>query len=622
MPELFRRLKNSTFQKRKTNRHQRGHTKDRENILQLKLNTDGRYRKAVLNTLLLLLPLVTMGQGPEAASSVNPNVLPESTYPYWPAYRHLDTEDVKTIRAQPWIAKEHTMDGWDWSLPEHLEPAEKSMVGLQRIMGLDKEYIPLELNFKANGVGLLWVKWRDIEAKEGVYDFSKVIGRIQQAKEAGLEVTLRILTCSKSRGTGPESTGSGEAPLWLEGRGVPLLPRKDPQHNLNFDPAHPAFHKRYLQLIAQVARAGIPKLVKAAYVGYASHSLGDEGIGPFKESEAEKNDALPHVRERLDAWQRAFQGMEHKVFMGGSSHYGFAKGFGVRRGFVEMYLYNIPNQDLGQYIDKDGYLCVDEQAPIIRQRAFNGEVNEEYEHLWATADRRYRFGATVNSFPYRYFTSTLRALQMRCTYIHTTGHLIPEMLPYLSLQLGRTVEDAPDVWTFLRTSYMKTSNYQNRDGTGRPISAAEQKEGIPIKNFERWLYQRDAKGFETRPAIKIQQAIKMWMVQDDKYHDYIGRVGKRIGFSIDPRWAGRSGTMAVKVTCLDAKAGTLQLVHSSGKAVKEQPLAGDGKLKTTTFMLTGLLPQSMEHDFDFVIQGGKDTEEVVVSMVRTVAIKQ
>lgn len=574
-----------------------------------------------MKAVILLLPFAKAGEVPQSVLSLNPEVLPESTYPYWPSYKHLETGDLAGIRAQQWISKEHTIDGWDWSLPDHVEPAAKSLVGLQRIIGLEKDYIPLNLNFKANGVGLLWVKWRDIEAVEGIYDFSKVIARIRQANEAGLDVTLRILTNSKSRGVGPKAISNGEAPLWLEDRGVPLLPRKDPGDNLNFDPAHPEFHQRYLKLIDEVAKMGIPKMVKAAYVGYASHSLGDEGIGPFKESEAAKNDALPHVRERLDAFARAFKGMEHKVFMGGSSHYGFAKGFGVRRGFVEMYLYNIPNEDLGQYLDRDGYLSVDENAPIIRHRAFNGEVNEEYEPAWATAERKYRFGSTTNSYPYRYFTSTLRALQMRCTYIHTTGHLVPEMLPFLSLQLARTVEDTPDVWTFLRTSYMKAGNYQNLDRLSRPISAVERKEGIPIRNFERWLHQRDAEGFETRPAMKIQQPIKMWMVQADCYFDYIARAGKRIGFNIDSRWPGMTGELAVKVTYLDDRPGTLQLVHNGGKVVKERPLAGDGKLKTTTFVMTGLEPKSMDHDFDFVIQGGKDTGEITLSMVRVVATK-
>lgn len=567
----------------------------------------------VLNTL--------SAQVPEAVSAVNPNVLPESSYPFWPSYRHLDTEDLKTIRAQPWIGKEHTIDGWDWSLPEHVEPAPKGLVGLQRIIGLEKAYIPLGLNFKANGIGLLWVKWREIEPKEGVYDFSKVLSRIQQAKEAGLEVSLRVLTNSKARGTGPEAVSRGEAPLWLEKYGVPLLPRKESGHNLNFDPAHPEFHKRYLKLVDALAKAGIPQRVKAAYVGYASHSFGDEGIGPYPESEAAKNDALPHVRERLDAWQRAFKGIEHKVFMGGSSHYGYDKGFGVRRGFVEMYLYNIPNEDLGQHIDAAGYLYVDEQAPVIQRRLFNGEVNEEYEPSWATAGRGYRFGATTNSFPYRYFTSTLRALQMRCTYIHTTGHLIPEMLPFLSLEVGRTVEDAPDVWAFLRTSYLKASTYRAKDVLNRTITATEEKEGIPVKNFERWLYQRDAEGYETRPAIKINQAIKMWMVPADRYYDYIARAGKRMGFDIDDRWQGKKGELAIKVSYMDTQPGNLQLVFNQGAGIKTQRLNGDGRLKTTTFVVSGLQGNSMDHGFDFVIQGDGSTKEIVISMVRAVAMR-
>ncbi len=593
---------------------------DRVNILRMRMRTRGLDRWAVW-IFLLLIPEVALGQDAKAVSSVNTNVLPESEYPYWPEYRHLETEDLKSIRAQQWIGKEHTVDGWDWSLPDHVEPAGQSLVGLQRIMGLEKPFIPLDLNFKSNGVGLLWVSWRDIEPNEGEYDFSGIIKRIKQGNEAGLDVILRILTCSKSRGSGSKASTSGEAPLWLEDRGVTLLPRKAQKDNLNFDPAHPEFHKRYLKLIDEMSKAGIPKMVKAAYVGYASHSLGDEGIGPFKESEAEKNDAVPHVRDRLDAWHRAFRGMENKIFMGGSSHYGFDKGFGVRRGFVEMYLYNIPNNELGQFIDKDGYLRVDENAPVIRHRAFNGEVNEEYEDAWATEGRGYRFGATTRSFPYRYFTSTLRALQMRCTYIHTTGHLVPEMLPFLSLQLARTVDDTPDVWTFLRTSYMKSGNYQNNDALGRPITENEKKEGIPVRNFERWLQQRDAVGYETRPAMKIQQSIKMWMVQNDKYYDSIARSGRQIGFNIDDRWLGKNGNMAVKVTYLDTNSGALQLVFNGGNSIKTVPLSGDGKLKTTTFSMSGLQPQSMDHKFDFILKGGTDTDEITVSMVRAVATK-
>lgn len=552
----------------------------------------------------------------KAGIAQNPNViLPEGTYPYWPAYNYLVETDLKNIKAQPWKATDHTIEGWDWSLPGFVKQSPRSSVGLQRNQGWDKEFMKFDLPFPANPVGLLWVKWRDIEKTRDNFDFTPLINRIKQANSVGTQISLRILCHSKSRGT-----GSGEAPLWLEDLGVTFLPQKEPGHNLNFDPAHPRFHERYLKLISELAKTEIPKLVKNAYVGYASHSFGDEGIGPFPETQSAQNDTVRHVRERLDAWEKAFKGMETKVYMGAACDYGFKKGFGTRRGFVEMYLYRIPNIDMGQYVDTKGYLRVDENAPIIRYKCFHGEVNEEYESAWATSSRDFHFGNSPVSFPYRYFTSTLRALQMRCTYIHTTGHLVPQMLPFLSLELGRTVEDTPDIWTFLRTSYLRASNYENSDYLNRPITVAEKAEGIETKNFERWLYQRDATGYETQPAVKIQQAIKMWMVQEDKYYDYIARSGKKIGFDIDDRWIPANDSLALKVTYFDNYAGELNLVFKTGEILnkKIQTLLGDGKLKTVTFFISKLKVNSLPNNFDFALEAGATTEKIVVSMVRVI----
>ncbi len=553
-------------------------------------------------------------------AQTNPNVLPESSYPYWPSYNSLDVQDLDTIVAQKWIQKEHVIAGWDWSLPEFVEPAPRSSVGLQRIIGLDADYLPINLKFKANPVGLLWVKWRDIEPTPGNYNFEPIIKRIKQAQAVGSKISLRILGHSKARGA--NAIANGEAPLWLEDLGATLLKSKNTKDNLNFNPAHPVFHKRYLMLINELAKTEIPTMVKAAYVGYASHSFGDEGIGPYGEGNSAANDTAKHVRERLDAWEKAFKGMENKVFMGGSCDYGFNKGFGVRRGFVEMYLYNIPNSDLGQYIDQNGYLRIDESSPIIRHRCFNGEVNEEYEKTWATPERGFRFGNTTNSFPYRYFTSTLRALQMQCTYIHTTGHLVPKMLPFLSLELARNVSDAPDVWCFLRTSYIKAGNYKNNDWKNRSITEKEKVEGIETKNFERWLYQRDAVGYETHPAVKIQQSIKMWMVQENKYYDFIAREGKKMGFDIDDRWVGAKDTMALKVTYFDNYSGALNLVYNNGskQEVKTQKLLGDGNLKTVTFIVDDLKANSLKNKFDFTLEAGLTTDKIVISMVRAIQL--
>ncbi|NME72048.1 InlB B-repeat-containing protein [Flammeovirga aprica] len=569
-------------------------------------------------------PLALLSQNvPQDILDVNPNVLPESTYPYWPSYNYLEFSDIQNIEAQEWNASAHTVEGWDWSMPDDVVPASNSLIALQRNIyfkddGSFKDFDAPNLKFKGNPVGLLWVKWRDIEKVEGQIDFSTVIGSIQQANSQGVDIVLRILTNSKERGNGV----AGEAPLWLEDLGVSLLPRDKTSDNLNFDPSDPIFHAQYLELINALGESGIPQMVKAAYVGYASHSFGDEGIGPHGETQWEKNDAEVHVRERLDAWQNAFEGIEHKVFMGGTSHYGFDYGFGVRRGFVEMYLYQVPNHDLGQSIDEDGYLILDESSPIVSHGGFHGEVNEEYEPAWATPERGYRFGATTNSFTYRYFMSNLRALQMRCSYIHTTGHLMPQMLPFIAQELGRTVEDTPDVWTYLGTSYMDHKTYKNNDTASpkRSFTKTEKNEGIEMKNFERWLYQRNADGYTTVPAVQIQQSIKMWMVFEDKYYDYIARKGAKIGFDIDDRWL-MNDRLAIKVTYFDEGEGNLVLKTNTGEQQHQVALTDDGELKTTTFIVSKIQANSMDHNFDFTLEADQEGNELVVSMVRAVKLK-
>lgn len=548
-----------------------------------------------------------------------------NNYSFWPNYRYLKLENLDTIQAQQWIEKDHVINEWDWSLPEFVTPSKNSLVGLQRIIGLKKKFEPLDLKFKSNAIGILWVKWRDIEPTKGNYDFQPIIDRIKQANSVRSDIILRILCHSKSRGTGSKALERGEAPLWLEDLDVKLLPKKSPKHNLNFDPSHPEFHKRYLKLIDELSKTNIPKMVKAAYVGYASHSFGDEGIGPYTEKESTANDTVKHVHECLDAWHNAFKEMEHKVFMGGPIEYGFKKGFGVRRGFVEMYMYRIPNEDLGQYVDENGYLLVNEEAPILKHNSFNGEVNEEYENKWATAERDFRFGKTTDAYPYRYFTSSLCALQMRCTYIHTTGHLVPKMLPFISQELGRTVKDAPDVWTFLRTSYIRANFYTNNDYKNRAITVKEQKEGIETKNFERWLYQRDAPGYETIPTIKVGHPFKMWMIQDNKDYDFIARKGRKIGFNIDDRWQNQhpEKQLAIKITYIDDDGGRLLLRYKSAKGSisKEQLLKNDNTLKTVTFFIDGLKNNAAGDGYDFVLENKDYAKTITVSMVRVVNAK-
>jgi hypothetical protein len=75
----------------------------------------------IQKAVLILFTVVAIG-----VTAQNPNVLPESDYPYWPSYQYLEIEDLDTIQAQKWINEDHVIEGWDWSLPGFVEPSPRS----------------------------------------------------------------------------------------------------------------------------------------------------------------------------------------------------------------------------------------------------------------------------------------------------------------------------------------------------------------------------------------------------------------------------------------------------------------------------------------------------------------
>lgn len=562
--------------------------------------------------LLLFLSFIPVIYGQDKTREV-----PEDGYKYWNRYAPCKIED---INCQNWIPHDNTIQGWDWSLPDTTTVSKTSMYSMARINSLeDPTPEPCQLSFQANPVCEMWITWEELEPTEGQYNWDKVSAKIKEIKDAGYEVFFRPLFSAKMRGENPEDWGY--TPEWLDRYNLPYTPANGKGANLAYyDPSDPVFHEKYIRIIRSMGETDIPDLVKGAYVGYASPSHGDEGIGP----EGQDPDTVRHVIERLDAWADTFKGQTGKVYMGGVSDYGMSKGFGIRRGFVEMYWYHIPDRVIGQYVDRNGYLCVDESVPVIRDRSFNGEENEEYSPVWASAKKGFRFGKSTVSFPYRYFMSMLRSLQMRCNAMMSGVHVIPAMVPFVSMEMGRTIEDTPDVWSFMCETNLKASLFaadhmQNPDNT-KSINDKDRKDGVRVKNMERWLYQRDSPGYETEPAVRIEHPIMMWMMQPGKYYDYIARTGKRIGFDIDGRFA-TGNSVAIKVTYIDNANGELVLKYKSAdKSIhyRRSALSGDGKLKTATFFLDDFSKKEKEGAYDFTIEAGCKTEAVTVSMVRVI----
>lgn len=492
-------------------------------------------------------------------------------WPYWPEYQKTPLNE---IRPQEWRQKDHVIDGWDWSLPPHVKPAPSSLMAVERSFSLDRSLDKLlePLDLPMNPTVTLWIKWKDLDPTEGQFKFDVLRQRILEAEECGYSVVLRMLFSAVNF-----------APEWIHDYDIPFREEHKQSKMTNYEVSHPEFHTRYIRFIDHLGKSGIPHMdaLKGAFLGYASPSNGDEGIGPH----GVDPDTVPHVIERLDAWARAFKGVEQKVFMGGISQHGLDLGFGIRRGFVEMYLYHIPDEIIGQRVDENGYLWVDESVDLLKRRVFHGEENEEYEEAWATEKRDFRFGPNTDSYTYRYHTSNLRLLQMQSNYVlYNSFSIIPEQMVWVGQTLGRTVEDTPDIWCSLRESYVR--------GIG------------PVKNFERWLYQRDSDGFETEPVVKVDQPPnQMWMVQPDHYYDYIARRGKQIGLAVDDRWCGGGPVdVAVKVTYFDMGRGTVDvgIRTANGGARKRIHLKGTEKLRTATFIVNKALFSAEEMEYDII----------------------
>ena len=254
---------------------------------------------------------------------------------------------------------------------------------------------------------------------------------------------------------------------------------------------------------------------------------------------------------------------------------GLQLGMGQRNGFVEHYMLHAPNPGLGQELDAGGYLVVNESCPLIAENLASGDENEEY-----TSGHVERFGP-IETFPHRYHEATLRMLQMRRNFVWAEGGswlINPPLLHYLALELGKTVHDAPDAWCYLRESVVKGG-----------------KQGRTVKNFERWLHQRDAEGARTEATEMVEVPPQMFDFDRKHLYDLTARRTQAaqgqslIRFGVDEAFlAGGPHAVAVKITYLDRANAEWQLEYSAGdKRTATRPVTcGDsGAARTVTFLL-------------------------------------
>lgn len=504
----------------------------------------------------------------------------------------------------PWCSSDDVVDGWDWSLPPAVRPAERSGVAFsgRRPPGFAGNHL----------VNLVW-SWARLEPEEGRYRFDDLAREIERAgrRADGVVLQVRAATARTEIQRDESSTElEGTAPAWLtEGDLVAVMPA-DLRVNLatpfavhNLDVKDPEYHRRYLAMVHALGESGIPAMGEIAFVVVhgVSASRGEEaGLTATDEG------MIACMEERLEAWAHAFRGAEWKLAWVGDGDEGrllaraYALGMGQRCGTAERYLMHVSAPKLGQLLGPEGDLLIDESClPIAERRAF-GDENEEY-HPDVHVDR---FGP-VDTWPHRYRESMLRTLQMRRNWlwVESSPWMDPPLLAFVGLELGRTVEDAPDAWCRLRESRIR-------------VAGAERS----VRNFERWLIQRDRHGARTVPVLPAVYAGAPDVPEWTGRRTDVATGNDVIGFALDDRFlSGGPHDVAIKVTYADAGNGAWELVvpAAAGGEVTRTVHPGDtGTIRTATFFLEDVAFPGRGEDFDFRIRAMEG--DAVVCLVRVI----
>ncbi len=479
-----------------------------------------------------------------------------------------------------WDETDHAVDGEDWSLPPWVKPTPYS--GIQ----INPKLVSAE--FPGRIQRTVHASWRESEPTEGAFDFSNLRQEILKASENGKYAVKMGLGASvwetryfqSLQDRTIRKTEPGTAPRWLKGYSIPIIEEKAnssiPFQVVNMDIYHPEYHRRYLKLVEAFGKSGIPQMkeLDICYLHLVSASRGEEGAGP---PVGDPRRGL--FEERLRAWADAFKGVTYKLCLVSDKEadleLALKLGMGQRNGFVEHYMLHAPNPGLGQELDADGYLVVNEKCPLIAGNRASGDENEEY-----TNAHEKRFGP-IETFPHRYHEATLRMLQMRRNFVWAEGGawlINPPLLHYLALELGKTAQDAPDAWCYLRESVVKRG-----------------KDGQPVKNFERWLYQRDADGARTEATENVEVPPQMFEFDRNHLYDLTARKTQTargqslIRFGVDDAFlADGPHAVAVKITYLDRSNAEWQLEYftdAQTTRARKVTCGDSGTARTVTFIL-------------------------------------
>ena len=526
--------------------------------------------------------------------------------------------------ADPWRSPGGTapisvVQGEDYSLPPWVRPeAYAGYVGNR------------DLPRPVGGLNVVnwWLSWADLEPEPGVYAWDVVEQKLAAAAAGGYQLNMHLESITWGGGSEPLGIVVPQsAPPWILDEfslteadlinlgwefDILVIPGWRPDIAAAFNDLVRAFGAR--------GYADSPQLA-AAYIHAVSPSRGEEfwmtqaALDRLERSHGFTPQVLDDwITSRFAAYADAFAGQTHKLVWVGKQgawrylssgryadlalrlvHDAWDLGAGNRSSAIEYFNEWLNEPALGQSVDDQGYLHTDESLPPFNSVRYFGDENEEYGDAWT-----WRYGSRAGE-PVRYRLSMLRALQMRMRFLWTgeaAEAINPPLSTYAALSFGKTVTTSPDAWAYLRET---------------PSTTYETPAAV-IRNFERWLVQRDVPGGMTVPAQRTFREFNAGgnhLGQPDTWYDDLARRtdtangSPHIGFDLDNRFRVQ-GAVQIKVEILDDSTAYWHLEYMgtdhAPAATREFHNTGDGKVKTVTFTVTdAAFLDGLEHGMDFRI---------------------
>jgi hypothetical protein len=507
----------------------------------------------------------------------------------------------------------------------------------------------------------LIMTWKEINPREGVYDWTK----LETALATGKPIWLRIYVSDRIHCPDWLRKKYKDLPTYQyigEDKITGLYP--DLITGISRGRFHPLWHhglegefKKVLLSFKQHHFAAKPNLIFMYAPGaWRWNEWEMVFVNEIKKSGVTPDQFLAWFKRHIDDYVDAFEGKAYKLVFTGPAgmercseqidwilkindvnkglnnltDYAIAKGMSVRVGAMEYFnnYSNLPSWGAPAItIGKYNYQTIDENHPL----------HSDPKRIIGTENEGFNNKNMIKDTPEAYYPrmDTLKALQMRVNWLNTSDDAYTktkDIHEYAKKVMGKHVKDSPDAFVVLRQFY--DPMYLNdpappAEYTG--LAKFLQNAKLPYRNWERWLIQRevapDGLTIATeQPKVPANNFFMKWngVAYEAIRTDHVNK-SDYIYFGIDDRFmkAG-SNKVLINVTYLDNNTANWCIEYDSSNQVYQQTPniknTKSGKWKTATFAINNAAFMNRQNGkMDFRIYNGGQ-EDFTVELVRVVKV--